>query len=138
MGKMGKSQEQQDLENELRIIRNFKNTHEHKCKYCGKAITERDDLTVDHVVPRSKDGITTNKNLVICCYGCNQSKGRIDVERFINCKIKEQFNKENYANRKCKKIGRMHNLDNNNVYHLAMHDSNVWDINAFFGKNIVV
>lgn len=138
MGKMGKSKEQLDLEEELRIIWKFKNTHEHKCKYCGKIIIEREDLTVDHKIARVNGGITEDSNLEISCYPCNQSKGRMDLERFINCKIKEQFNKENYANRKCKKIGRMHNLDTNNIIHIAKHDSNIWDINAFFGKNMVV
>ena len=133
-----KSKEQTELEDELKVIKNFKATHEHKCVYCGKKIITRDDLTVDHIIPRIEGGKTTDSNLVICCYSCNQSKGRIDLERYINCKIKEQINKERYAKNKCKKIGRMHDLQENNIYHMAIHDSNVWDINAFFKNEIVI
>ena len=40
------------------------------CQYCG----ERDDLTFDHVVPRSKGGITTWENVVAACSECNLRK----------------------------------------------------------------
>jgi 5-methylcytosine-specific restriction endonuclease McrA len=41
------------------------------CQYCG----ERDELTFDHVVPRSKGGTTTWENVVAACSGCNLRKG---------------------------------------------------------------
>ena len=34
-----------------------------------------DDLTFDHLVPRSKGGITTWENVVAACSPCNLSKG---------------------------------------------------------------
>ncbi len=40
------------------------------CQYCG----ERDDLTFDHVVPRSKGGMTTWENVVAACSPCNLRK----------------------------------------------------------------
>lgn len=40
------------------------------CAYCGS----RDDLTVDHVVPKSKGGKDTWDNLVTCCISCNNKK----------------------------------------------------------------
>ena len=40
------------------------------CQYCG----DRDDLTFDHVVPRSKGGITTWENVVAACSECNLRK----------------------------------------------------------------
>ena len=40
------------------------------CQYCG----EREDLTFDHVVPRSKGGITTWVNVVAACSTCNLKK----------------------------------------------------------------
>ncbi len=42
------------------------------CQYCG--IRTR-DLTLDHVIPRSKGGPHTWENLVSACRGCNHRKG---------------------------------------------------------------
>lgn len=44
------------------------------CQYCG-ATPERADLTVDHVLPRSKGGQTTWENVVTACRRCNARKG---------------------------------------------------------------
>src|SRR5207249_4042783 len=33
------------------------------------------ELTLDHVVPRSRGGRSSWENLVACCYQCNNSKG---------------------------------------------------------------
>ncbi|WP_043234116.1 HNH endonuclease [Bosea sp. LC85] len=41
------------------------------CQYCGT----RDELTFDHVVPRSKGGLTTWDNVVAACSPCNLRKG---------------------------------------------------------------
>jgi len=41
------------------------------CQYCGAD----DDLTFDHLVPRSKGGITTWENVVTACSPCNLAKG---------------------------------------------------------------
>mgnify|MGYP002279645775 CR=1 FL=1 len=44
------------------------------CQYCGHGyVTE--DLTFDHVVPRSRGGRTTWENVVTACAPCNLSKG---------------------------------------------------------------
>lgn len=41
------------------------------CQYCG----DRDDLTFDHLVPRSRGGQTTWENVVTACSHCNLRKG---------------------------------------------------------------
>jgi 5-methylcytosine-specific restriction endonuclease McrA len=41
------------------------------CQYCGA----RSNLTVDHVVPRSKGGGSTWENIVASCAPCNRRKG---------------------------------------------------------------
>ena len=41
------------------------------CQYCGA----REDLTFDHLVPRSKGGHTTWDNVVTACSPCNLRKG---------------------------------------------------------------
>ncbi len=45
------------------------------CQYCG----ERDDLTFDHLVPRSRGGQTTWINVVAACSPCNDDDGSQDV-----------------------------------------------------------
>lgn len=46
----------------------------YRCQYCGemKPMTQ---LSVDHVVPRSRGGSTTWENVVCSCVGCNTKKG---------------------------------------------------------------
>lgn len=44
------------------------------CQYCG-AMPPRKDLTVDHVVPRSRGGKSTWENVVAACTKCNGRKG---------------------------------------------------------------
>ncbi len=44
------------------------------CQYCGKKFPGS-ELSLDHVVPRSRGGLTSWKNLVCCCVGCNVKKG---------------------------------------------------------------
>lgn len=41
------------------------------CQYCGV----KDDLTFDHVIPRSRGGRTTWENVVTACGSCNLVKG---------------------------------------------------------------
>lgn len=43
------------------------------CQYC-KEMFQRDDLTIDHVIPRSRGGATTWDNIVTCCIPCNSKK----------------------------------------------------------------
>ncbi len=42
-----------------------------RCQYCGS----RDSLTVDHVLPKSRDGGDSWENLVAACTPCNNRKG---------------------------------------------------------------
>jgi 5-methylcytosine-specific restriction endonuclease McrA len=42
------------------------------CQYCGR---EQGNLTVDHVIPRSKGGGSGWDNIVACCAPCNRRKG---------------------------------------------------------------
>ncbi|HEY0793963.1 MAG TPA: HNH endonuclease [Chthoniobacterales bacterium] len=44
------------------------------CQYCGRQF-ERDDLNLDHVVPRDRGGQTTWENVVCSCIRCNTKKG---------------------------------------------------------------
>ncbi len=44
---------------------------EFQCQYCGA----KGELTFDHVVPRSKGGVTSWENVVAACAQCNFRKG---------------------------------------------------------------
>ncbi|MBU0987011.1 MAG: HNH endonuclease [Proteobacteria bacterium] len=43
-----------------------------KCAYCGG---ERERLTIDHIIPKSRGGDTTFENCVAYCKSCNNQKG---------------------------------------------------------------
>ncbi|MCU0430251.1 MAG: HNH endonuclease [Cytophagaceae bacterium] len=43
----------------------------HSCQYCGT----HSDLTLDHVLPRSRGGQSSWDNLVAACKSCNSKKG---------------------------------------------------------------
>ena len=42
------------------------------CQYCGR---QSGDLTIDHIIPRSRGGPHTWENLVSACKPCNHRKG---------------------------------------------------------------
>lgn len=46
----------------------------YRCQYCGVKASS-DDLSVDHVFPRSRGGDSTWVNCVLACHGCNVRKG---------------------------------------------------------------
>lgn len=48
------------------------------CFYCGQY-----GDTIDHIIPKSKGGLTTPKNCVCACESCNQRKRDLPVEEFL-------------------------------------------------------
>ena len=44
------------------------------CQFCSHVFCAS-ELTLDHVVPRSRGGHSSWENLVACCYQCNNRKG---------------------------------------------------------------
>ena len=57
-----------------RVAFNRKNVFrrdDHACQYCG---FKSSDLTLDHVLPRSRGGATAWENVVACCRRCNAKK----------------------------------------------------------------
>lgn len=45
---------------------------EYTCQYCG---VRRNNLTLDHVLPRCRGGRDSWENLVAACHSCNETKG---------------------------------------------------------------
>jgi 5-methylcytosine-specific restriction endonuclease McrA len=46
----------------------------HQCQFCGCS-PPREELTIDHLVPRSRGGRTVWGNVVLACVRCNTKKG---------------------------------------------------------------
>jgi 5-methylcytosine-specific restriction endonuclease McrA len=44
------------------------------CQYCGQRLP-RPELNLDHVIPRSRGGLSTWENIVCSCHSCNRRKG---------------------------------------------------------------
>jgi CRISPR/Cas system Type II protein with McrA/HNH and RuvC-like nuclease domain len=42
-----------------------------QCVYCGT----HKNLTIDHVMPKSRGGANSWENMVTCCFTCNSKKG---------------------------------------------------------------
>jgi 5-methylcytosine-specific restriction endonuclease McrA len=45
-----------------------------RCQYCGRRGNQF-ELTLDHIMPRSRGGSSDPENLCAACIGCNQRKG---------------------------------------------------------------
>tara|TARA_R110002020_G_scaffold466237_1_gene688661 strand:- start:340 stop:852 length:513 start_codon:yes stop_codon:yes gene_type:complete len=61
-----------------------------KCQYCGNHF-RTDLLTLDHVIPKSRGGKNTWKNLVTACKKCNQRKGNKTPEESGMLPIRKPF-----------------------------------------------
>lgn len=46
----------------------------YRCQYCGLRGSAF-ELTVDHILPVSRGGLSSAENLVAACFACNQRKG---------------------------------------------------------------
>jgi 5-methylcytosine-specific restriction endonuclease McrA len=56
------------------VRRNILLRDDFHCQYCGNRFKEQ-DLTIDHVHPRSKGGKNDWDNVATACRDCNQKKG---------------------------------------------------------------
>ncbi len=54
--------------------RNIYARDRNRCQYCGRKFPTT-ELSLDHVVPRSRGGRMTWTNIVCCCVDCNVHKG---------------------------------------------------------------
>ena len=58
------------------------------CVWCGRELWRR-DLTLDHVVPRSRGGHLTPENTVVACRRCNKRRGAKPVDAYVRELIRE-------------------------------------------------
>lgn len=60
--------------------RNIYMRDHYTCQYCGTR-PAKEELTIDHIVPRSKGGRSSWENVVLACQSCNSRKGNLTVEQ---------------------------------------------------------
>jgi len=56
------------------------------CQYCS-VVLPSGELTLDHVIPRSRGGNSTWENLVACCHSCNRRKGNRMLHELDDMKL---------------------------------------------------
>ena len=56
------------------------------CQYCGMCLKNIKQLTIDHVMPKSKGGDSSWTNLTTACYHCNILKGN-KILKYCNMKL---------------------------------------------------
>jgi 5-methylcytosine-specific restriction endonuclease McrA len=58
------------------------------CVWCGRALWRR-DLTLEHVVPRSRGGHATPENALVACRRCNRRRGSKPVDAYVRDLLRE-------------------------------------------------
>lgn len=58
------------------------------CVWCGRELWRR-DLTLEHVVPRSRGGHMTAENAVVACRSCNKRRGSRPVDAYVRDLLRE-------------------------------------------------
>lgn len=59
------------------------------CVYCGILVYERENLNIDHIIPKSKGGKTKFDNLIPSCKSCNSFKGALTASEFATKAIRK-------------------------------------------------
>jgi len=62
---------------------------DHACIYCGS----EENLTVDHILPRSRGGEDVPENVVMACKHCNSSKGGKRLYEWRGLEAKDSFHR---------------------------------------------
>lgn len=58
------------------------------CVWCGRELWRR-DLTLEHVVPRSRGGHMIPENAVLACRSCNRRRGSRPVDAYVRDLLRE-------------------------------------------------
>ena len=102
-----------------------KHTNSWKCAYCGQVLYDKKDVTVDHIVPKSKGGQTNDKNLVISCKSCNGLKSSKSKEHYVRLLRSNSRRKVKSPCMYSKKIRySAHNKHGKNMESIARMDGN--------------
>lgn len=63
------------------------------CIYCGSKL-HQENATADHIIPISEGGNNCQVNLVVCCKNCNNERGNMDFNTYMNIKRKNSKTKK--------------------------------------------
>ena len=85
--------------------RNIFDRDHNTCQYCGQKF-ERSELTLDHVTPRCRGGLSEWDNIVVACLRCNTRKGNM-LPTEANLKLLRKPVKPKWATRVGCKLGRV-------------------------------
>ena len=58
------------------------------CVWCGRVLWRR-DLTLEHVVPRSRGGHMTLENALVACRSCNRRRGSKPADAYVRELLRE-------------------------------------------------
>ena len=70
------------------------------CVWCGRELWRR-DLTLEHVVPRSRGGHATPENALVACRSCNRRRGSRPVDAYARELVREGADVDLLTLRKC-------------------------------------
>lgn len=70
----------------------------HYCYYCKKRVP-RDEITMDHMYPRSLGGPTIPQNLIPACRDCNSRKSDMTYEQFRTLMSLDASDRHSYINK---------------------------------------
>jgi 5-methylcytosine-specific restriction endonuclease McrA len=58
------------------------------CVWCGRELWRR-DLTVEHVIPRSRGGHLVPENALVACRACNRRRGSKPIDAYVRDLLRE-------------------------------------------------
>ena len=94
---------------------NVKKRDNFTCQYCGNKMA-KNNLTVDHVIPQSKGGLSNWDNTVASCWPCNKKKKTMTLEQ-ANMRLLRKPKQP----RGCSEIIRMHMVTLHEVWMKYLH-----------------
>ena len=59
----------------------IKKRDKYRCYICGRLLDDK-EVTLDHIIPKSRGGKDTFDNLATCCFECNNLKADMSLEEF--------------------------------------------------------
>lgn len=77
------------ISNPKRRMKELFKKYNGKCFYCEQRVSTSSQClrplgTIDHYIPLSRGGTHSKENLVLACFPCNQDKGNMMPDEFVN------------------------------------------------------